>query len=159
MGLYEQYPLLQRVKSTLNRVQNTEESTGKAQYTILQTAQKPGFRGRSGAFMNKFNWSKLKNDLRLNPAQKKTVNKILVSLQVPARDQYRNRPALNFNISKLTIPQINAEVRRRVNAKRRPAVQSSENRNVFYNAKQTFNNENKNLAAQMLRQHREAYGE
>lgn len=151
----------------MDRVQNTEESTGKAQYTILQTAQKPGLRGRLGNFMNKFNWSKLKNDPRLNPAQKKTVNKILVSLQVPARDKYRNRPALNFNISKFlkangepNIAKINAEVRRRENAKRRPSVQPSENRNVFYNAKQTFNNENKNknLAAQMLRQHRQAYG-
>lgn len=123
VGLYEQYPLLQRVKNVLESVQNTEESTGKAQYTILQTAQRPGFKGRFGNFMNKFNWSALKNDPRLNPAQKKTVNKILVSLQVPSRDKFRNRPALNFNIfnSKFlkangspNIPKINAAVRSRL---------------------------------------------
>ena len=73
--------------------------------------------------MNKFNWSGLKNDPRLSPAQKKTVNKILVSLQIPVRDQFRNRPALTFNIfnSKFmktngqpNIPKINAEVRARL---------------------------------------------
>jgi hypothetical protein len=64
--------------------------------------------------MNKFNWSAIKNDPRLNGAQKKTVNKILISLQVPTRDKQRNRPALNFNISGKTIAQINSEVRKRL---------------------------------------------
>lgn len=114
MGLYQQYPILTRIKNVLNSVQNTEESTGKAQYTILQTAQRPGLRGRLGPYMNKFNWSAIKNDPRLNGAQKKTVNKILVSLQVPARDKQRNRPALNFNISGKTISQVNSEVRKRL---------------------------------------------
>lgn len=114
MSLYEQYPLLLRVKNVLNSVKNTDESTGKAQYTILQTAQRPGLRGRLGPYMNKFNWSVIKNDQRLNGAQKKTVNKILISLQVPARDKQRNRPALNFNISGKTISQINSEVRKRL---------------------------------------------
>lgn len=117
--------------------------------------------------MNKFNWSKLKNDSRLSEAQKKTVNKILVSLQVPARDKFRNRPPLNFNIKNgkflkangsVNIAKVNVEVLQREKAKTRPAAQPSENTNVFYNAKQKFNNENKNLAKQMYSQHRQAYG-
>ena len=114
--------------------------------------------------MNKFNWSKLKNDPRLSPAQKKTVNKILVSLQIPARDRYRNRPALNFNIfntkfrkanGEPNIPKINAEVRRRVQPKNAPQEAP-----ILRARPQliTKNNQNKNLAAQMLRQHRQAYG-
>jgi hypothetical protein len=162
-NLYRQYPLLNRVKSTLNSVQNTEESTGKAQYTILQTAQRPGLRGRTGPYMNKFNWSALKNDSRLNPAQKKTVNKILASLQVPVRDKFRNRPPLNFNIKNkkflkengsVNIAKLNAEVRNRLPKER--VVLPPKNENVFYNAQQQFNN--KNQGAQMFRQHREAYG-
>ena len=134
---------MNRVKNILNSVQNTEESTGKAQYKILQTPQKPGARGRFGAFMNKFNWSALKNDSRLSAAQKKTIDKILASLQVPVRDKFRNRPALNFNLEKfrkangqLNIPKLNAEVRRRLPVNK-PLV---ENTNVFYNAQQQFNN-------------------
>jgi hypothetical protein len=161
--VYQQYPLLTRVKNILNSVQNTEESTGKAQYKILQTAQKKGLRGPLTKYMNKFNWSALKNDTRLTAAQKKTVNKILVSLQVPVRDKFRNRPALNFNLEKfrkangqLNIPKLNAEVRRRLPVNKPPV----ENTNVFYNAQQQFNkkNENKNLASQMLRQHRQTFG-
>lgn len=112
--IYEEYPILGRVKSVLNSVQNTEESTGNAQYKILQTTQRPGIMGRRGPFMNKFNWSALKNDPRLTTAQKKTVNKILMSLEVPARDAFRNRPRLNFNISGKTIAQVNSEVRKRL---------------------------------------------
>ena len=106
--------------------------------------------------MNKFNWGALKNDARLNAAQKKTVNKILMSLQVPARDKFRNRPPLNFNISGKTVAQVNTEVRKRlpkVKVYNNPVA----NENVFYNARSEFN-ENKNLASQMLRQHRQAYG-
>ena len=149
-----------RVKNVLNSVQNTEESTGKAQYKILQTAQKPGARGRFGPYMNKFNWSALKNDTRLSAAQKKTIDKILASLQVPVRDKFRNRPPLNFNIEKfrkangqLDIPKLNAEVRRRLPVNK--PVKG--NNNVFYNAQQQFNT-NKNLASQMLRQHRQTFG-
>ena len=152
-----------RVKNVLNSVQNTEESTGKAQYKILQTPQKPGARGRFGAFMNKFNWSSLKNDPRLTVAQKKTIDKILVSLQVPARDKFRNRPALNFNIKNkkflkangsVNIAKVNGEVLKRL-PKNKPMKEN--NNNVFYNAQQQFN-ENKNLSSQMLRQHRQAFG-
>ena len=161
--MYQQYPLLTRVKNVLNSVQNTEESTGKAQYKILQTPQKPGVRGRFGPYMNKFNWSALKNDSRLSAAQKKTIDKILVSLQVPARDKFRNRPALNFNIKNkkflkangsVNIAKVNGEVLKRL-PKNKPMKEN--NNNVFYNAQQQFNN-NKNLAAQMLRQHRQASG-
>ena len=134
-----------RVKNVLNSVQNTEESTGKAQYKILQTAQKPGVRGRFGPHMNKFNWSALKNDSRLSVAQKKTIDKILASLQVPVRDKFRNRPALNFNLEKfrktngqLNIPKLHAEVRRRL-----PVNKPPKNTNVFYNAQQQFNNKPK----------------
>ena len=151
-----------RVKNVLNSVQNTEESTGKAQYKILQTAQRPGLRGRAGPYMNTFNWSKLKNDSRLTAPQKKTIDKIVASLQVPVRDKFRNRPALNFNLEKfrkangqLNIPKLNAEVRSRL-PKNKPVKEN--NNNVFYNAQQQFNNNNKNLAANTLRQHRQAYG-
>jgi hypothetical protein len=148
VGLYDQYPLLTRVKNVLNSVQNTEESTGKAQHAILKTAQRPGLRGRAGPYMNTFNWAKLKNDPRLNAAQKKTVNKILVSLQVPARNKFRNRPPLNFNIKNkkfikangsVNISKVNVEVLNRLRKSQRPAAQPSENQNVFYNARQTFN--------------------
>jgi hypothetical protein len=110
--------------------------------------------------MNKFNWSALKNDTRLSAAQKKTIDKILASLQVPVRDKFRNRPPLNFNIEKfrkangqLDIPKLNAEVRRRLPVNK--PVKG--NNNVFYNAQQQFNT-NKNLASQMLRQHRQTFG-
>lgn len=93
--------------------------------------------------MDKFNWSALKNDSRLSAAQKKTIDKILASLQVPVRDKFRNRPALNFNLQKflkangqLNIPKLNAEVRRRLPVNK-PV---KENTNVFYNAQQQINN-------------------
>jgi len=112
--------------------------------------------------MNTFNWSKLKNDSRLTAPQKKTIDKIVASLQVPVRDKFRNRPALNFNLEKfrkangqLNIPKLNAEVRSRL-PKNKPVKEN--NNNVFYNAQQQFNNNNKNLAANTLRQHRQAYG-
>lgn len=128
-----------------------------AQYKVLTTPQNPGFRGKMGDYMNKFNWPALKNDPRLNPAQKKTVNKILISLQVPARDRYRNRPALTFNTKGMTIAQVNAKVRKNEETKRarNNPISETNNKNVFYNAKQTFNSRtNLNIA----RQHREAFG-
>ena len=118
----------------------------------------PGAKGRFGAYMNKFNWSTLKNDPRLTAAQKKTVNKILVSLQVPARDKYRNRPAITFNPIGMTIAQVNAKVRKNEEQKRaRNNPLFENNKNVFYNAKQTFS-DNPTLNLQTARQHREAFG-
>ena len=148
---------MNRVKTILNSVENSENSTGRAQYKILQTPQGTGKRARFGAYMNKFNWSKLKNDQRLSAAQKKTVNKILVSLNVPARDKFRNRPAITFDPTGMSIAQVNAKVRTAIAT--RPAAQASPNANgnTFYNTKQTFNN-NKNQALQTARQHREAFG-
>jgi len=114
--------------------------------------------------MNKFNWSALKNDSRLSAAQKKTIDKILVSLQVPARDKFRNRPALNFNIKNkkflkvngsVNIAKVNGEVLKRL-PKNKPMKEN--NNNVFHNTQQQFNENNKNLAAQMLRQHRQTSG-
>jgi hypothetical protein len=105
--------------------------------------------------MNRFNWSALKNDPRLTAAQKKTVDKILVSLQVPARDKYRNRPPLNFNIKNKRFLKANGSVNvAKVNRELRTKSTQPENQN----ARQTFEPENKNLGAQMLRQHRQAYG-
>lgn len=124
-----------RVKNILNSVQNTEESTGSAQYKILQTAQRPGLMGRRGPFMNTFKWSELKNDSRLTAAQKKTVNKILMSLQVPARDKFRNRPRLNFNISGMTVAQVNTEV-----LKRLPKAQVYNNNNNSTRGFKKYNN-------------------
>ena len=118
----------------------------------------PGAKGRFGAYMNKFNWSVLKNDPRLTAAQKKTVNKILVSLQVPARDKYRNRPAITFNPIGMTIAQVNAKVRKneeQKKARNNPLFEN--NKNVFYNAKQTFS-DNPTFNLQTARQHREAFG-
>jgi hypothetical protein len=161
VDLYEQYPVLQRVKSILNSVQNTEKSTGNAQYRILKTPQRPGPRARFGPYMNKFNWSALKNDQRLTPVQKKTVEKILVSLQVPARDRVRNRPRLNFNIKNkkflkangtVNIAKLNTEVRSRLPKERN----NSNSSNVRVNRPNVRAN---NAAAVALRQHREAYGE
>ena len=112
--------------------------------------------------MNKFNWSKLKNDQRLSAAQKKTVSKILVSLQVPARDKFRNRPAITFDPTGMSIAQVNAKVMASVPV--RPVAQASPNANgnVFYNAKQTFNNptfeKNNNAARQANRQATEHFG-
>lgn len=126
------------MKNVFNSVQNTEESTGKAQYKILQTPQRPGLAGRRGPYMNKFNWNALKNDSRLSAAQKKTVDKILMSLQVPARDKFRNRPPINFNISGMTVAQVNTEVRKRL-PKVKVYTNPVANENVFYNARQTFN--------------------
>jgi hypothetical protein len=60
----------------------------------------------------------------------------------------------------VNIAKVNVEVLNRLRKSQRPAAQPSENQNVFYNARQSFNtrNENKNLASQMLRQHRQAFG-
>lgn len=143
------------MKNILNSVQNSENSTGQAQHRILKTAQKPGARGRFGAYMNKFNWSKLKNDPRLSAAQKKTVNKILTSLQVPARDEFRNRPPITFDPTGMTIAQVDNKVRKNLAQKK---MRNENNKNVFHDAKQTFNNKNKNQSQQMYRQHRQAYG-
>ena len=107
--------------------------------------------------MNKFNWTALKNDPRLTAAQKKTVNKILLSLQVPARDEFRNRPAITFNTAGMTISHVNAKIRKNEEQKRvrnNPIFEN--NKNVFHNAKQTFNNPTFNMNA--ARQHREAFG-
>jgi hypothetical protein len=143
----------------MNSVQNTEKSTGNAQYRILKTPQKPGPRARFGPYMNKFNWSALKNDQRLTPVQKKTVEKILVSLQVPARDRVRNRPRLNFNIKKflkangtVNIAKLNAEVRSRL-----PKEHNNSNSSTVRVERPTVRANN--AAAVALRQHREAYGE
>lgn len=150
--IYEDYPLLNRVKNVLNSVQNSENSTGKAQHRILKVPQKPGMRGRFGPYMNKFNWSKLKNDPRLSAAQKKTVNKIIVSLQVPTRDEFSNRPPIMFNPTGMTIAQVNSKIRAAL-----PNVKT--NNNVFHNTKTTFNNplyNNENLRT--ASQHRQAFG-
>ena len=102
------------VKNIINSVQNTENSTGNAQYQILKSPQ-PGKSKLKGPYMNTaLNWSKLKNDPRLNAAQKKTINKILVSLQIPARDMWRNRPRINFDPKNMTPAQINSKLRRAV---------------------------------------------
>jgi hypothetical protein len=144
--IYEEYPLLTRVRNVLNFVDTTEKSTGKAQYKILQTPQTNGPFSQLGPFMNKFNWSALKNDPRLTAAQKKTIDKILVSLQVPARDDFRNRPALIFNIKNkqflnangsVNIAKVNGEVLKRL-PKKKPMKEN--NNNVFYNAQQQINN-------------------
>jgi hypothetical protein len=72
-----------------------------------------------GPYMNTaLNWSKLKNDPRLNAAQKKTIDKILVSLQVPVRDMWRNRPRINFDPKNMTIPQINSRLRAALKGKK-----------------------------------------
>jgi len=144
---------LNRVKTILNSVENSENSTGRAQYKILKTPQGTGKMARFGKFMNKFKWSNLKNDQRLSAAQKKTVNKILMSLNVPARDNFRNRPAIMFDPTGMTIGQVNTKVRASIPA--RPNA----NGNTFYNAKQTFNEKNNNAATQSYRQHLEGYGE
>jgi len=106
--------------------------------------------------MNKFKWSNLKNDQRLSAAQKKTVNKILISLQVPARDKFRNRPAIMFDPTGMTIGQVNTKVRASIPA--RPNA----NGNIFYNDSQTFNNptfeKNNNEARQAHRQATEHFG-
>lgn len=108
--------------------------------------------------MNKFNWSKLKNDPRLTAAQKKTVNKILVSLQVPARDEFRNRPAITFDPTGMTIAQVNNKIRKNLAQKKtRNNPFFENNKNVFHNVRHsTFNNPTFNL--QTARQHREAFG-
>jgi hypothetical protein len=108
--------------------------------------------------MNKFNWKALKNDPRLTAAQKKTVNKILVSLQVPARDDYRNRPAITFNTTGMTTAQVNDKIRKNLAQKKiRNNPFFENNKNVFHNVKHsTFNNPTFNMNA--ARQHREAFG-
>lgn len=107
--------------------------------------------------MNKFNWKALKNDPRLTAAQKKTVNKILVSLQVPARDDYRNRPAITFNTTGMTTAQVNDKIRKNLAQKKiRNNPFFENNKNVFHNAKEKFNNPTFNMNA--ARQHREAFG-
>ena len=110
-----------------------------------------------GPYMNKFNWKTLVNDARLNPAQKKTVNKIIISLQVPARNKFRNRPPLNFNIAGMTVPQVNSEV-----LKRLPKAKVYNTPNNVKVKKQSMANpikEKQSNAAMALRQHREMYGE
>lgn len=164
--LYEQYPLLKRVKNVFGAVQNTEESTGNAQHRILKTPQQPGVRGRLPwkPYMNRFNWSAIKNDPRLTAAQKKTVNKILVSLKVNTRDEKGNRPALNFNIQNqkflnpngsVNIAKVNREVRNRLP---KQSNWSFSNNETFYNSRSQLNNNNNNNQ-QTYEQHLRNMGE
>lgn len=104
------------------------------------------------------NWTKLKNDSRLTSQQQKTINKIVVALQVPVRDAHRNRPPINFNASGMTIAQVNDRLRKAVNAKRRNNPFFSNNssppgfkkhNNPTFNAQSNLNT---------ARQHREAFG-
>lgn len=156
--IYEEYPLLKRVETILNSVENNENSTGRAQYKILTTPQGSGKTARFGKFMNVFKWSNLKNDQRLSAAQKKTVNKILISLQVQARDKFRNRPAITFNPNGMSVAQINQKVRATMVT--RPVVQNSPNvqsqRPVMRTNPTFVENNGANLRA--ARQHRAAFG-
>ena len=105
---------MNKVKNILNSVQNTENSTGNAQYQILKSPQ-PGKQKRFGPWMNKaLNWSKLKNDPRLSAAQKKTIDKILVSLKVPVRDTRKNRPPINFDPTGISVVELNRRLRRAI---------------------------------------------
>jgi hypothetical protein len=157
-SIYDEYPLLKRVEPILSSVQNSENSTGRAQYRILQTPQGTGKTARFGKFMNVFKWSTLRNDERLSAAQRKTVNKILISLQVPARDKFRNRPAITFNPNGMTVAQINQKVRATMVT--RPVVQNSPNaqsqRPVMRRNPTFVENSGANLRA--ARQHRQAFG-
>lgn len=156
--IYDEFPILTRVKNVLNSVENSENSTGRAQYKILQTPQGTGKTARFGAFMNKFNWSKLKNDERLSAAQRKTVNKILISLQVPARDKFRNRPAITFNPNGMTVAQVNQKVRASIAT--RPVAQASpstQRQTPVMRTNPTFV-ENNGSALRAARQNREAFG-
>lgn len=113
--------------------------------------------------MDKFNWTQLKNDSRLSNAQKKTVNKILLSLQVPARDNFRNRPAITFNATGMGIPEVNKRLRELVNAKRKSQAFSSNNSwPSGFSATSVRNNPLRNTSYQRnvasARQHREAFG-
>jgi len=124
--IYEEFPILRRVKNTLNSVQNTENSTGRAQYEILKSPQ-PGKSKMRGPYMNTaLNWSKLKNDSRLNAAQKKTIDKILVSLRLPVRDIHRNRPPINFDPKNIPIAQLNSRLRKAVAIKAAGPVNTSQ---------------------------------
>ncbi len=109
--------------------------------------------------MNKFNWTALKNDPRLTAAQKKTINKILVSLKVPSRDEFRNRPAITFDTTGMTDAQVNSKIRKNLAQKKtfnNPAFKNN-TKNVFREVKHSkFNNPAFNL--QTARQHREAFG-
>lgn len=70
----------------------------------------------------------------------------------PFKSWLTNRSPVNFNIKGLTRNEAIQKQKRALLNKQTP-----QNENVFYNARSQFNN-NKNLATQMLRQHRQAYG-
>jgi hypothetical protein len=110
--IYVDFPILRQVKPILESVQNTENSTGNAQYQILKSPQ-PGKSKMKGPWMNTaLNWSKLKNDPRLSAAQKKTIDKIVVSLQTRARDMWGNRPRINFDPKNMAPSQIDSKLRK-----------------------------------------------
>lgn len=150
--IYEDNPLLRRVERYLNSVKNTEESTGNAQYRILKTPQLTGARGRYGPYMDKFNWIRIKNDDRLSAAQKKTIQKIITSLQLPARDNFRNRPALNFNTTGMSIAQINFKLKSKKRSD--PFFTKNKNTNTTVVGNPLYENTN----VQQARQHRNVFG-
>jgi hypothetical protein len=109
VSLYNKYPNLKRVQNILNTVQNNAKSTGNAQYKILKTPKKTGALARFGKYMNNYNWKPLlvNRNIDLTPAQLKTIQKIVASLNIPEfKNKYKNRPPLNFNINRMSLENI-----------------------------------------------------
>ena len=112
VSMYNKYPNLKRVQNILNKVQNNAKSTGNAQYKILKTPKKTGPFAHLGKYMNNYNWKPLlvNRNIDLTPAQLKTIQKIVASLNIPEfKKQYKNRPPLNFNINRMSTENIRSQ--------------------------------------------------
>jgi len=101
----------------------------------------------------------------MSVAQKKTINKILLSLRLPVRDQFRDRPPINFNTNGMPNSQVTARLRVNIAKKKVynspvfsnnsvPSGFKTRNNPEFRPQRQSANTN----ARQALRRHREAFG-
>lgn len=118
----------------------------------------PQTRPYGSKYPNKHPWKNITNSLNqynLTNAQKNMIRRINVAIaSQPFKLFMSNRSPVTVNIKGLSR---NEAIQKQKKALANQQARQSQ-QNVFYNARQQFNNKNKNLGAQMYRQHRQAYG-
>lgn len=120
--------------------------------------QAPQSRPYGSKYANKHPWKNIVNSMNqynLSNSQKNMLRRVNVAIaSQPFKLWMSNRSPVNVNIKGLSRNEAIQKQKKALAAKQSNQGQQ----NTFYNAKQTFNNNNKNLAKQMYSQHRQAYG-
>jgi hypothetical protein len=108
---------------------------------------------------NKHPWKNIVNSLNsynLTNAQKNMIRRVNIAVAAqPIKGRFEKRRRVNMPLSGNRSKNIAAQVNS-IKKEMEAARQQNNNKNVFYNAKQTFNNPTSNMNA--ARQHREAFG-